>query len=67
MTPTVPELMERLLLTKEETALVLSIAPESVTYLHRVKSLPAVKVGKELRWKPSAVKAFVEGLEEDGQ
>ena len=67
MTSTCEELMTRLLLTREETAWVLSIAPESVTYLLRMKSLPAVKVGKELRWKPSAVKAFVEGLEEDGR
>ena len=63
MTPTRQELMERLLLTREETARVLSIAPESVTYLHRVKSLPAVRVGRQLRWKPETVREYVKSLE----
>ena len=67
MMPTIAELMSRLLLTKEEVAAVLGVPVGTVEYLARMKDLPGVMVGKHKMWKPQTVKAFVEGLEEDGR
>ena len=57
------ELMERLLLTKEHVAELLGVPVATVEYLHRMDSLPAVKVGKRLAWKPEAVQLYVRKLE----
>jgi excisionase family DNA binding protein len=62
MTP-VHELMTRLLLTRDEAARMLSIKPETLDYLHRMKRLRGVKVGKELRWRPPDVQRFVHELD----
>lgn len=57
------ELMSKLVLTREETAELLSVEPGTVDYLHRVRRLPAVRVGKENRWKPDTVREYVKSLE----
>jgi excisionase family DNA binding protein len=57
------ELMGKLVLTREETAEVLSVPPGTVDYLHRVRRLPAVRVGKENRWKPDTIRRYVESLQ----
>ncbi|UCE61276.1 MAG: helix-turn-helix domain-containing protein [Phycisphaerales bacterium] len=56
-------LMRRLLLSREQVAALLGVPESSVDYLHRVKQLRAVKVGKMNRWKPAAVREFVDRLE----
>lgn len=55
-------LSQSVLLTRDEVALVLRTDPGSVDYLHRMKLLRAVKVGKTNRWKPNDVRAYVESL-----
>ena len=57
------QLMHRLLLTREQVAAVLGVPESTVDYLHRVRTLRAVKVGKHLAWKPEAVRQYVESLE----
>ena len=54
-----------LLLRDADVAALLQVEPSAVQYLHRVGRLRAVKVGKELRWKPSAVSTFVDELQPD--
>jgi excisionase family DNA binding protein len=57
------ELLGRLLLGKSEVAELLGVSEKSIEYLHRVRELPAVKVGKSLHWKPQTVAEFVERLQ----
>ena len=61
-----PELMARLLLNRKQVAEVLAVEEGAVDHLHRIGKLVACKVGKGNRWRPADVKAFVEGLEPDG-
>ena len=60
---TTAELMSRLLLNREQVAELLGVPPETIGNLHRVKLLPAVRVGKRLCWKPDTVKMYVDSLE----
>ncbi len=62
---TANELMSRLQLRREQVARVLGVPEKTVDYLHRVKQLPAVKVGKFNMWKPETIREFVERLEPD--
>ena len=59
---TTAELMVKLLLTREEVSQLLVVPPDTITNLHRVRLLSGVKVGKHLRWKPDAVRQYVESL-----
>ena len=59
------ELMDRLLVDRDQVAELLGTRVGTVDYLHRVGKLPAVKVGRDLHWKPEAVKTFVDGLQDD--
>ena len=56
------ELMAKLLLTREEVSQLLVVPPDTITNLHRIRLLSGVKVGKHLRWKPEAVRQYVESL-----
>lgn len=56
-------LMGRLLLSREQVAVVLGVPEPTVEYLHRMKQLRAVKVGKFNMWKPEAVQQYVDALE----
>ena len=60
---TTQQLMSRLLLARPEVSLLLGIPEESVDYLHRMKRLRGVAVGKFLRWRPDDVQRFVDELE----
>lgn len=60
------ELMERLLLTREQVGVLLAVDEGAVDHLHRIGKLVACKVGKGNRWRPADVRAFVEGLQPDG-
>ncbi len=60
------ELMSRPLLTAPEVGYLLGCDEAAVKYLHRLRQLPGVKVGKTLRWKPEAVQRYVDGLEPEG-
>lgn len=60
---TTEELLSRLLLSREQVAELLGVPPATVDNLHRTRQLPAVQVGKYNRWKPEAVRRFVEQLE----
>ncbi|UCE62054.1 MAG: helix-turn-helix domain-containing protein [Phycisphaerales bacterium] len=60
---TTDALMRRLLLTREQVAELLGVPESSVDYMHRVKRLRAVRVGGHNRWKPAALKDFVDQLE----
>ena len=57
------ELLTRLLLTREDVAMILGVDGVTVDNLHRLRRLRAVRVGRENRWKPQAVRDFVETLE----
>ena len=59
---TTTDLLSQLLLTREEVAELLHVSPETVKHLHRMRQLPAVRVGKACMWKPETVRAFVSGL-----
>jgi hypothetical protein len=59
---TTPDLMSRLLLNRDQVAALLEVDPATVDYLHRMRRLRAVRVGKVNRWKPADVKAYVESL-----
>ena len=58
-------LLRKLLLTRKEVASLLAVPEDTITNLHRVRLLPGVKVGKHLRWRPDAVRRFVDGLNPD--
>ncbi len=57
------QLLSRLLLTREQVSAVLGVPPKTVTYLHRMRQLPAVNVGIFCMWKPDAVRHYVDTLE----
>lgn len=57
------QLLSRLLLTRDQVSEVLGVPPKTVSYLHRMRQLPAVKVGKFCMWKPEAVRQYVGTLE----
>lgn len=59
---TTAELMARLVLSRDEVATLLNVEPATVANLHRLGRLRAAKIGRELRWLPSAVQAYVDGL-----
>ena len=61
ITPAAPP-ATALLWDKDRTAEALSVRPDTVVQLHRVGQLRGVLCGKHLRWKPSDVRRFVEGL-----
>ena len=63
LTATSEQLLSRLLLTREQVSAVLGVPPKTVDYLHRMRQLPAVKVGKFCMWKPEAVRQYVSTLE----
>lgn len=58
-------LMRRLLRTRGQVAELLGVPESSVSYLHRMRRLKAVRVGKELRWKPESVREFVDSLDSE--
>ena len=61
--PTGTELLSReLLLTKTEAARVLRVSEDTVCNLHRVGALPAIKIGRSLRWSPESVRRYVAEL-----
>ena len=51
-----------LLLTKQQVCDKLSIGHSTLYNLHRGKKLRGHKVGKELRWTPDSVQAYVKEL-----
>ena len=59
------ELMEQLLLDRSEVAALLRVNENAVSHLHRCRQLCGVLVGKNLRWKPTTVREFVDGLNPD--
>ncbi len=59
------ELMEQLLLDKSEVASLLRVNENAVSHLHRCRQLRGVLVGKNLRWKPTTVRQYVDGLNPD--
>ena len=52
-----------LLLDREDVAALLGVPATTVDNLHRMRQLPAVRVGKHNRWKPGAVRDFIASLE----
>ena len=56
------ELLGKLLLSKDEVAELLGVSAETVDYLHRVKNLRGVRVGKRNLWRPHDVQEYVEKL-----
>lgn len=60
---TTSELLSRLLLTREQVGELLGVPPKTVDYLHRMRQLRAVKVGKFCMWKPETVRRYVGTLE----
>ena len=66
VTTSTGELLSKLLLSKLEVCHLLGdISPKTVDYLHRMRKLRGVLVGKSLRWKPETVRQYVEGLKDD--
>lgn len=63
----VDKLMNELLLERDEVARALRVPADTVLNLHRTKQLVAVRVGKHLRWKPADVRAYVDGLGDNGE
>ena len=59
------ELLSQLLLDKSEVASLLRVNENAVSHLHRCRQLRGVLVGKNLRWKPTTVREFVDGLNPD--
>ena len=59
------QLLSRLLLNRAQVASVLDVPAETVDYLHRVRKLRAVRVGKFNRWRPRDVQAYVDTLENE--
>ena len=57
------ELTSKLLLTREDVVVLLSVPPETIVNLHRTHQLRGVRVGKHVRWLPKDVQRFVDGLE----
>ena len=57
------ELLGQLVLTRDEVAELLSVKTPTIDNLHESGRLRAVRIGKENRWKPSAVQEYVESLE----
>ena len=62
-----PDALAPLVLTREQTAQLLQVSPDSVSNLHRIGALKAVKIGRSLRWRPADVRAYVEGLSGEGE
>ena len=60
---TTAELLTRLLLDRDQVASILGVDCSTVDNLHRLRRLRAVRVGRQNRWKPQAVRDFVETLE----
>ena len=63
---TVRELAGCHLLNVEQVARLLSVPQATVKALHADRVLRGVRVGKYVRWKVAAVRAFVESLNPDG-
>jgi len=61
-TSTTTDLLSRLLLTREETAELLTVPATTIDNLHRTGQLCGVKVGKHLRWTPAVVRQYVDQL-----
>lgn len=59
------ELLAQLLLDKSEVASLLRVNENAVSHLHRCRQLRGVLVGRNLRWKPTTVREFVDGLNPD--
>lgn len=55
------------LLTKSDVAAVLNSEPGTVYYLHRVGELRGHRVGKQLRWFPRDVDAYLERLSQEDE
>ena len=62
---TTDELLSQLLLDKSEVASLLRVNESAVSHLHRCRQLRGVLVGKNLRWKPTTVRQYVDGLNPD--
>ena len=56
-------LMRQLLLNRDQVAALLGVPAKTVDYLHRMRQLPAVRVGKFNIWKPQTLREFVDLLE----
>ena len=54
--------LDKLVWSDEEVALLLGVTPDGVKNLHRVGLLKAVKIGRRLKWRPNDVRAFVKEL-----
>lgn len=64
-TPTTNELAEPLVLTDQQVAVLLSVPPGSIRYMHRVGVLRGVKIGGHLRWRRQDVLAYVQAMSPD--
>ena len=60
------ELLARLLLSRDQVAEILGVPVKTVSYLHRMHKLRAVKLGKSCMWKTEAVRDFVQELRSEG-
>ncbi len=60
------ELMGRPVLNAAEVGYLLNATPEGVRYLHRMRLLQGVKVGKRLMWKPDTITRYLDALEPEG-
>jgi hypothetical protein len=56
---------EPLLLTAGDVGELFQCEAETVRNLHRFGTLRAVKIGRELRWRPGDVERFVAELEQE--
>ena len=54
-----------LLLTKKQVSVMLAVPVSTVGNLHRYGTLLGRRVGRELRWHPGVVAAYVKRLEEE--
>lgn len=63
--PATQELLNRLLLTRDEVSQLLAVPESTIGNLHRYGTLPGRRVGKYLRWHPDVVAAYVKRLEEE--
>ena len=54
--------MSRLLLDRGQVSKVLGIPAGSVAFLHRMKRLQGVRVGKFLKWRPVDIQRFIDEL-----
>jgi excisionase family DNA binding protein len=60
MNDSMPQLMERLLLPARDAAAALSISERSLWSLTKAGEIPAIRIGRAVRYDPADLRAWIE-------